>query len=117
MTGTVPADLGVADGRTNAASFRGFPEGQVLFLGTNGGSDATSLIEITFEFQASPDVTDLTIGPISGITKPGWAYLWVKYDDGASENSAVKVPKAVYVEQVYQEGDFSGLGIPTGTSL
>ena len=44
-------------------------------------------------------------------------YLWVKYDDGASENSAVKVPKAVYVEQVYQEGDFSGLGIPTGTSL
>ena len=46
-------------------------------------------------------------------SKEGWQYLWVRYrdkDDQAAKE-LIKDPIAAYVEQVYQYGDFSGLGI------
>jgi len=46
-------------------------------------------------------------------SKKGWEYLWVRYADAedATPKAIVKVPVAVYIEKVYEEGDFSGLGI------
>jgi len=69
--------------------------------------------EITFAFAASPNVTDLTIGNISGISKKGWDYLWCRYADFEDTDAKmlVKRPIAVVVNRVYPSGSFSLLGI------
>jgi len=58
-------------------------------------------------------VVNLQIGPITVASKRGWELLWVRYTDveDAAAKMLVKRPVAAYVEKVYEEGDFSGLGI------
>ncbi len=100
-------------GRVNNASFRGFAAGEVLFLGASGTKRGGGDWEITFRFAASRNRTNLSIGDITGISKKGWEYLWVRYADAEDANAKalIKKPVAVYVEKVYEEGDFGLLGI------
>lgn len=100
-------------GKVNNAPFRGFNAGEVLFTGASGSMRSGEDWEITYNFKASPNLSNLTIGDITGIDKRGWEYLWVLYtevEDGASK-TIIKRPRAVYVERVYDEADFSLLGI------
>lgn len=101
-------------GKVNDADFKGLSAGECLFLGAAGsqrgfGEDW----EITFRFAASPNTSSLTVGPITGIAKKGWEYLWVRYADveDPAAKAIVKQPVAAYVEKVYEDGDFSQLGI------
>ena len=100
-------------GKTNNGSFKGFAAGEVLFLGASGSKRSDGDWEITFNFAASPNKTGLTVGSITGIAKKGWEYLWVRYADEVDSGAKmlVKKPVGAYVEKVYDEGDFSGLGI------
>ena len=103
-------------GKVNSGGFRGFAAGEVLFLGATGSRRGTSIEddwEITFRFAASPNVTGLSVGSIGGIGKKGWEYLWVRYADqeDTGSNTIVKRPVAAYVERVYDQGGFGGLGI------
>ncbi|MCC5786694.1 MAG: hypothetical protein JJU33_08345 [Phycisphaerales bacterium] len=103
-------------GKVNNGSWKGFNAGEVLFLGASGsrrGTGADSDWEITFRFAASPNASGLSVGPIGGIGKKGWEYLWVRYADAedAGSQAIVKRPVAAYVERVYDEGNFSALGI------
>lgn len=100
-------------GTVNNAAFKGRAADEVLFLGAAGTKRGQGDWEITFRFAASPNVTGLTIGDITGIAKKGWEYLWVRYADAedAAAKALVKKPVAVYIEKVYEEGDFSLLGI------
>lgn len=103
-------------GKVNAGGFRGFAQGEVLFLGASGsrrGSNPDDDWEISFRFAASPNATNLSVGPIGGIAKKGWEYLWARYADqeDPASHAIVKRPVAAYVERVYDEGDFGGLGI------
>ena len=109
------ATLFFLTGKVNADPFRGFAAGEVLFLGASGSKRGEEDWEITFRFAASPNVQNLTIGGINGIAKKGWEYLWVRYADDEDTNAKVlvKKPIGVYVERVYENGDFSGLGIGT----
>ena len=109
-------------GKVNNASFRGLAAGECLFLGASGakrGEGASGASggdwEITFRFAGSPNVTGLTVGPITGIAKLGWEYLWVRYEDAEDEaaKALVKRPIAAYVEKVYELADFTLLGIGT----
>jgi hypothetical protein len=59
-------------------------------------------------------VTNQTVGSITGISKKGHEYLWVRYEDSIDSNALLKKPKAVYVNSVYRESDFSALGIGVG---
>lgn len=113
VTGAYKATLFALTGRTNNATFKGFAAGEVLFHGASGSLRGEDDWEITYRFAASPNVTGLTIGDITGISKRGWEYLWVRYADAENEQVLVKQPIAAYVEKVYEEGDFSGLGIGT----
>lgn len=115
VTGAYKAVVFYLTGRVNAAPFRGFAAGEVLFLGASGSKRGEEDWEITFKFAASPNMSGIVIGDITGINKKGWEYLWVRYEDGedAAAGALVKKPAAVYVEKVYQEGDFSLLGIGT----
>jgi hypothetical protein len=98
-------------GKVNAAPFKGFAPGEVLFLGASGSQRGTEDWEITFSFAASPNVTDLRVGDITGIDKKGWEYLWVRYAEAEDADVLVKQPAAVYVERVYEYSDFALLGI------
>lgn len=98
-------------GRVNASQFREFPAGSCLFLGASGSRREGEKWEITYRFAASPNRSNITIGDITGVSKRGWDYLWVLYADAVSEGAVIKRPAAVYVEEVYESGDFSALGI------
>ena len=99
-------------GKVNNASWNGFAAGEVLFEGAAGSKRGTGDWEIAFRFAASPNVTGLAVGDITGIDKKGWEYLWVRYVDGvdAAAKAPIRTPKYAYVEKVYEERDFSALG-------
>jgi len=102
-------------GKTNNAAFKGCAAGECLFLGASGSKRGEEDWEITFRFAASPNRTNITVGDITVASKKGWEYLWVRYADAedATAKALVKLPVAAYVEKVYEEGDFSQLGIGT----
>jgi hypothetical protein len=103
-------------GTTNNAAFRGFEAGEVLFLGCSGSQEwddqkGSGPWSLSFRFAASKNVTGETIGDITGIAKKGHEYLWVRYEDAGSSGSLLKKPRAVYVNKVYKDSNFSALGI------
>lgn len=105
-------------GTTNNGSFRGFEAGEVLFVGCSGSQEwddqkGRGPWSLSFRFVASKNVTGEVIGDISGVAKKGHEYLWVRYEDAVDSNVLLKKPKAVYVNKVYREADFSALGIGT----
>lgn len=102
-------------GRMNNALFKGFASGEALFLGATGTKRGDEQWGITFDFVCSPNASSLTVGGIGGITKRGHDYLWVRYEDTEDSFAFVltKRPTAVYVERVYEFGDFSTLLIGT----
>lgn len=113
--------LSALTGCTNAASFRSFAAGEVLFLGGTGSQDwdnqrGDSPWSLSYRFVASPNADGTTlprlkVGTIENIDKKGHEYLWVRYEDAVDQSLLLKRPKHVYVNQVYPSGDFSLLGI------
>lgn len=103
---------------TNDDAFKGFAAGEVLFLGASGSIRDSDSWEIGYSFAARPNLSGVTMGDITGIAKKGHEYLWAVYQDavaaGGAKEFVVKKPIQVYVERVFEVGDFSGLGIGTG---
>jgi hypothetical protein len=102
-------------GKVNNASFKGCAAGECLFLGASGSKRGGEKWEITFKFAASPNVTNKTIGSITGINKKGWEYLWVRYTEQVDDtaNALVMTPQNVVISKVYDDGNFADLGIGT----
>lgn len=103
-------------GQVNNASFKGCAAGECLFMGASGSKRGRGDWEITFNFAASPNKTDWTpFTGFTGVSKKGWEYMWVRYvdDKDAASHMYVKKPFGIYIERVYDEGDFSQLGIGT----
>jgi len=116
VTANYIKSLAALTGTVNNGAFRTFAAGEVLFMGCNGSQEwddqrGNGPWTLSYKFVASPNVTAQTIGDISGIEKKGHEYLWVRYEDTVSSNELVKKPKYVYVNKVYRDGNFSGLGI------
>jgi hypothetical protein len=100
-------------GTVNNAPFWGFEAGEVRFDGATGQQKLGKPWDITFKFTRSQNAANLTIGPITGVAKLGWEYLWVRYKT-TSDTAAkriVQVPMGVYVETVANYVDFTALGI------
>jgi hypothetical protein len=98
-------------GTVNNATFQGFAAGTVLFLGAKATQGTNSDPEVTFSFLASPNVTGLAVGNITGITKGGHQYLWTYHEpsEDATAKALVTTPVAAYVETVYPSADFAAL--------
>ncbi len=114
LTSSFIAFLSRAYGRVNSAPFRGFAAGEVQFIGASGSyRQGDEAVELSFRFAVSENESNIFVGNIGPIDKPGWAYLWVHYEDKIDETAKklVKRPLAVYVEQVFQEMNFGMLGI------
>lgn len=104
-------------GTTNEAEFRGFPAGEVLFLGLTGTQRGAEKAALTFHFVASPNVEEYYVHGMGPVEKRGHDYVWFRYadkievDGDGNEVAVVKWPVAMYVERVYDEGDFTLLGL------
>ena len=109
-------------GTVNTSAFRGFAKGEVLFAGSTGTHEwdadrGDGPWSLSFSFVASPSAGSgktlpaLTVGSISGISKGGHDFMWVRYEPSTDGYRKVSVPKFVYVNKVYRDGDFSKLGI------
>jgi hypothetical protein len=105
--------LFAATGTTNNATWKGFAAGEVLFLGASGTSRGDLAWQINYRFLAAKNQSGLSIGAITGISKKGHEYLWVKFDNGISQDRWVKKIDAVIVNKVYQDHDFANIGIGT----
>lgn len=118
VTANYIKSLAALTGTVNNGAFRTFAAGEVLFMGCSGSQEwddqrGNGPWTLSYKFVASPNVTAQTIGDITGIEKKGHEYLWVRYEDAVSSNELVKKPKYVYVNKVYRDGNFAGLGIGT----
>lgn len=111
---------------TNNATYYSFPAGSLIFMGAEitNKEDNAELIPITFNFGIQKNLTEtdladkyIDIATGSGIAitggKLGWNYIWADAKANAAEGSAtVQVGcQGVYVERVYEESDFLGLGL------
>jgi len=97
--------------KTNNAAFRDFAQGELLFLGAEFRQSSNGETNVVFKFSASPNRTGLTFGTITGVAKRGHEYLWVDYEAAEVSGYVVRRPRGVYVERVYEEGNFNQLGI------
>jgi len=108
-------------GTTNAQPFYGFDPGELLFMGISGEESTQSDPQVTFSFQASsnfsePQIYDVveTDGETTvEMTKKGWEYLWFYYETVEDPTTKRTKPKPVdvYINQIYDESDFTVLGI------
>jgi hypothetical protein len=92
---------------TFAAQTLKFLGGRVL------DSSSSEYVEVAEEFEAADHLTGQTIGEITGIAKNAFDYLWHEHEkdlDGNGEVTATRL-RAVHVERVYREADWSILGI------
>lgn len=88
--------------------------GECLFLGGEkvASNDDGSAV-LAFAFSASPNKTNLAVGPITVAAKKGWEYLSVEYRDevDTGRDAVVKQPSIAQVLRVFEAGAFSGLGL------
>lgn len=113
VTTTYVNSLAALSGCVNSGTFYGYAGGELLFLGASGEIVPNLPTEITYQFAASANATGLTIGAISGIAKKGHELLWVLFEDDEDTTAKrlTKKPLCAYVERVYTEASFGGLGI------
>lgn len=98
-------------GSINGTTWKGFPAGELLFLGASLSQRGQEDPEGTFKFAGQANRTDFPVGEINIDSKWGWDYLWVRYGDDVDGHTLIKKPTFAYVERVYPVGDFSLLGI------
>ncbi len=98
-----------ATGYTNLNPFRDFPAGELLFMGAVGSDGSEAEATVGYQFVASANKDDLTMGEIAGIVKDGHAYAWAEIKDEIESGEAVRQAKRVHVERVYDPLDFASV--------
>lgn len=97
--------------KTNAAAFRGFAIGEVLFEGASGRRVKGGMFAVNYKFAVSPNAANVAVGDITVTAKKGWQYLDVRMKDSANADRIVQIPAQANVHTVYDSGDFSALAI------
>jgi len=89
-----------------------FKSGELMLEGAEGSKrNGFSDWELTLNWAAQANAIDLSVGPITGIIKNGWDYMWVRYQTTADDDTSalIQTPAFVYVEQVYAYSPLGGL--------
>lgn len=110
-------NLFVQRGRVASHQFRGpgnlvFESGEVLCADISAEPNGADYVSVHFDFSASPNAKNLSIGGITGIQKYGWDYLWVWWANYLDGDQLTKRAKQVNVERIKQPGNFWSFGLP-----
>lgn len=97
-------------GKANSDNIFGRAPGEILFLGGSGGDGTESAATVKYSFAYEKSLSNLVYGAISGVSKDGWDYIWLEYEDDDTGGKPGKVPRQVNVERVYDR-------IPLATAL
>jgi hypothetical protein len=98
-------------GKINSDVFRGGKIKECLFISFDIAWNGEETADITYNFGFSPQKLNFNIGPIVGIDKEGFEFLWVSYATETSDGIVKRTPLAVYVSQVYEDTSFANLFI------
>lgn len=92
--------------------FLSFSTGEVLLAGIDGGPNYDKRrLELTFQFDTSPNVGSVTIGAITLANVLGFSYVWATYQQKANtHNRLVSYPTMAFEEKVYAYADWYILG-------
>lgn len=120
-----PANASVSDayikgvydlvGAVNNASYNTFAAGELMLVRCAGGIRTNADFSIEFGFSYIPNTSSLSIGGIGPITKDGHDLLWAYFEDveDTTNDALVKNPTAIYIERVWNRGDFTDLSLGT----
>ncbi|MGC4004702.1 MAG: hypothetical protein QM811_16910 [Pirellulales bacterium] len=112
VTDSYKRTLSKTVGKVNSATWKNYAAGELLFTSCTGSVTGTDKDwDVTFGFTVSENVTGLTVGNISGITKRGWDYLDVLWESTLDLGSERVTPIAAYVHKVYQDAAYSAPGV------
>ena len=97
----------------NNTAFRGFNAGEACFFGLNGTVDVQETYsDLSWEFGIRRNLSNVSIGKFSNITKKGWHYAWTYSEKRDGTNGVpVDTPIAIYIEQIFHEETLSSLGV------
>jgi len=100
-------------GSVSNAAFRGFAIGEVLCTGIAGSKRGREQWQIRFRFSVSPNAASFSVGPVTGVTKRGWDYLEVHYEEveDATNKLLLRRPFSVTIHQVLRYDSYADLGI------
>lgn len=97
-------------GYVNSGQFFNWSSGEVRFAGVRANDGTQTQGLATYEFDIRRNVTGLSIGTVTGISKQGWQELWVQSisstASGGGTTYPVRIPLFVYVETMAQTTDF-----------
>lgn len=100
-------------GTVNSSEFHGFQAGELLLTRISGQQRPDGDWDVTFSFAVSFNEAGLAVGDITGISKDGWDYLWVYYEEthDTTTKRTHKIPVSAYVERVYRRTSYAALSI------
>ena len=101
-------------GKVNSESFKGYPAGEVMFVGASGGASTSDDWKISFKFEQRRNSTGIYVGSIGPFSVNGWDILDIKYRAASKTQAFVgikQVPAQVDVLRVY---DYADLGTVLG---
>lgn len=113
------AILADTTGKINSDDFKGFSQGEVLFLGATARRSGSNPWRIEYQFAIERNASNLSFTTTSGVQvvpeKFGWEYMWFSRAKVSSGDDTVlkNVIEGVHLAQVYDWALFKNLGIGT----
>ena len=94
-------------GQTNSATWHGFKVGECLFLGASGSDGSDADAEVGYEIACSQELTNATIGAITGVNKKGWDISWNSFEPAVDGGNPIRKTLYISVERVYDSFNFA----------
>lgn len=102
-------------GTNNNGTWRGWAEGDLLFLGSSGRQASKGDISARFIFAAGKKITlsAADINMVDDLEKGAHDHLWFYYKtfEDTTAEEIVQRPVAAYVQRLYEKSAFTELGI------
>ena len=94
-----------------------FDPGECRFDGATGSRRGYGDVELTLNWSAAPNLTNVTVAGVPNVTKDGWDVLSVRTQLAVDSTNFIIAPKLQYlfIDQIYERQNFTGL-IPGLTS-
>jgi len=100
-------------GHVNNAIYKGREIGSTRFDGARGSVSLGGSWDMDFLFTRRPNITNETIGGITGVNADGWDHIWPYFIPFRDDNGDITPnPAYVFTDRIYPRADLSELGIP-----